>query len=65
LAVDDVAHADQVRCVGCGVCAVVCPAGAMMLVRRPAEEVTPVSVTLDDWMRERAVSRGVDFEAVR
>jgi len=65
LTVDDVAHANKSRCVGCGVCAVVCPAGAMTLVRRPAEEVKPVAVTLEDWMRERARARGLDFEAVR
>ncbi len=51
-------------CVGCGVCVPVCPEEALVLVRRPEEDILPVPVTEDEWMLDRASARGVDMDAV-
>ncbi len=51
-------------CVGCGVCVPVCPEEALVLVRRPEEDILPVPVTEDEWMIDRASARGVDMDAV-
>jgi len=55
---------DPLRCVGCGVCVPACPENAMSLVRRPEEEITPPPVTEQDWLKERAESRGIDISTV-
>ena len=64
LSVADVAQVDQVRCVGCGVCTLVCPEGALSLVRRPEDQVLAVPVTEGDWMAERAAARGIELDKV-
>jgi len=51
-------------CVGCGVCVPVCPEEALVLVRRPEEEVLPIPVTEEEWLADRAASRGVDINEV-
>ena len=58
------AQVDEVRCVGCGVCALVCPEGALSLVRRPEDQVLAVPVTEEDWMAERAAARGIELGEV-
>jgi ferredoxin len=57
-------NVDRLRCVGCGVCVPACPEDAMSLVRRPEEEIIPPPVTEQDWLKERAESRGIDISTV-
>jgi ferredoxin len=56
---EDVCEVDLARCVGCGVCTVVCPADALHLERRPEEEALPLAEDLQDWMSQRAEQRGI------
>jgi electron transport complex protein RnfB len=64
LSVDTVAQVDRVKCVGCGVCVNACADQALILVRRPAEEVKPVPVSIIDWGLQRAQARGLDLSAL-
>jgi electron transport complex protein RnfB len=64
LAVDDFAVVDKMRCVGCGVCVDTCPDQALVLVRRPEEEIKPVPVSMADWGRQRAGERGIDLSSL-
>jgi hypothetical protein len=41
------------------VCVLTCAAEALVLVRRPAEEVKPVPQTATDWQRQRLAARGL------
>ena len=56
---DLLAKVNTVRCTGCGVCVITCSTGALGLVRRPEEEVMQVPVTPTDWLKQRAVERGL------
>jgi ferredoxin len=62
LSVDGTAQVDRGRCVGCGVCVPHCPDGALALVRRPAQEIAPLSETPQEWLQMRAAARGLDIE---
>ena len=64
LAVDDFAVVDKMRCVGCGVCVDTCADQALVLVRRPEEEIKPVPVSMADWGRQRAGERGIDLSSL-
>jgi electron transport complex protein RnfB len=64
LTLGDFAVVDRMRCVGCGVCVNACPDHALVLVRRPEEEVKPVPVTMADWGRQRAEQRGIDLSSL-
>jgi len=64
LSLDGVAHIDERRCVGCGVCSLACPEGALVLVRREADEVIAPPVDESEWRRQRARARGLDLDAV-
>ena len=55
---------NDTRCVGCGVCVPVCPDGALKLIRRPDDEILSIPETHDDWMQERADSRGIDLKVI-
>jgi electron transport complex protein RnfB len=58
---DGIAFVNQTRCVGCGVCVPACPEGALILTRRPPEEILPVPATESDWRFQRASARGMDL----
>lgn len=53
------ARLDRDRCVGCGVCTLSCAAEALVLTRRPEEEVKPVPQTPGDWGLQRQAARGM------
>lgn len=61
---DNVMQVNAVRCVGCGVCVPQCNDHAMVLVRRPDDEIKPIPVTEKDWMAERAAARNLDMRDV-
>jgi ferredoxin len=50
---------DRDRCVGCGVCVLTCAAEALVLMRRPEDEVKPVPRTRADWSLQRGAARGL------
>jgi Na+-translocating ferredoxin:NAD+ oxidoreductase subunit B len=56
---------DEKRCVGCGVCVLACDQEAMLLVRRPADQVLPPPLTEADWRNERAVTRGINLDTLK
>jgi heterodisulfide reductase subunit A-like polyferredoxin len=60
LSMDGVVHVDALRYAGCGVCIPSCPEGALGLVNRPPQEVMLPPEDEAAWLRERAVSRGLD-----
>ena len=64
LTVEMVAIVNETRCVGCGVCVDTCPDSALVLVRRPDEEIKPVPVNILDWGRQRAQDRGIDLTPI-
>ena len=61
---DGVIHVTEISCIGCGVCVPYCDTEALVLVRRPEEEIIIPPLSEEDWMKERAVSRGVDIKEV-
>jgi ferredoxin len=64
LAVDTVAQVDDARCVGCGVCTLECPDHALVLWRRPDEDVKLPPATEAEWRLARAHSRGIDLSLI-
>lgn len=61
LTVDEYAVVNRTSCVGCGVCINACADQALILVRRPENEIKPVPVNLMDWGVQRAQARGIDL----
>jgi electron transport complex protein RnfB len=55
---------NQLYCVGCGVCVPHCPDEALSLIRRPDEELLITPKTHEDWLKERAIARGLDINQV-
>ena len=60
LSLEDVIQINPTSCVGCGVCVPACPNDALVLVRRPEEEIMPIPETPSDWDRERTAFRGME-----
>jgi electron transport complex protein RnfB len=56
-----VAEVNRVKCVGCGVCVNSCTDKALVLVRRPDEEIKPVPANMAEWDKQRAAERGIDL----
>lgn len=59
LTMGEVVQVNSVRCVGCGVCVPTCPSDALILVRRPEEEIMPIPGTQADWKTQRSEARGL------
>ncbi len=64
LAIHGVAQVDGARCVGCGVCTLVCPDHALVLWRRPDDEIKPPPKTEAEWRLARAEERGIDLQPI-
>ncbi len=62
--VDNVSRVDRERCVGCGQCVMTCPSGAMTLVRKPVDQITPTPLSMPEWMVKRAENRGISLEDI-
>ncbi len=50
---------DEERCAGCGVCVLNCAQDALVLVRRPPDEVKPIPRTPAEWGYQRLAARGL------
>jgi len=49
------------KCIGCGLCITTCPAEAIRLERKPENECIMPPVNEDEWYKQRAERRGVDY----
>jgi Na+-translocating ferredoxin:NAD+ oxidoreductase subunit B len=49
------------QCIGCGLCVSACPAKAIRLIRKPAEEQVTPPEDEAQWNEQRATLRGVDY----
>ena len=56
---DDLCLVDAGCCVGCGLCVTACPTEALRLARRAEGEIPQPPENLEDWMAQRAQSRGL------
>jgi electron transport complex protein RnfB len=56
---EDLAVIDEARCMGCGQCVLACTVDALVLERRPAEEILMPPDDLRDWMVKRSQARGL------
>jgi ferredoxin len=55
---DDVIVHDERLCIGCGLCTTVCPSEALLLVRKPEEELTTVPQSMMETYVEIIKARG-------
>ncbi|UCC57835.1 MAG: 4Fe-4S binding protein [Candidatus Bathyarchaeum sp.] len=61
---DNISSVDQKRCVGCGQCVMTCPSGAMILVRKPEDQITITPQNMQEWMIKRAKNRGISLKDI-
>jgi ferredoxin len=59
-----ISHVDLDRCVGCGLCVVTCPDGALRLERKLEELITPAPKNKKEWTEKRAKNRGISLEEI-
>ena len=62
--VEDTARVAPDRCIGCGLCVITCSSGAMKLSRKPQDEASPTPRDREEWMAQRAKSRGLSLEKI-
>jgi ferredoxin len=62
---EDVCVVDRSRCVGCGQCTMVCPSEALTLERRSDSDMLPLLADRQEWMAERARTRGVSLSDIQ
>jgi len=55
---------DRRRCFGCGLCVATCPSGAIKLVRKPENQISPTPANREEWMKERAKKRGISLQEI-
>jgi len=60
---DDTYEVIKEKCIGCGLCITTCPTEAIRLVRKPPEECITPPNNEDEWFKQRAASRGIDYSS--
>jgi len=53
------------KCVGCGLCATTCESEAIKIYRKPEDQIFIPPKNENEWMEERARSRGIDYSALK
>ena len=61
ITVDDVAHVNRDRCIGCGLCVTTCSTGAMSLQPKPADQHREPPPSAKDAIMQLAKERGKDL----
>ena len=49
------------KCIGCGLCVTTCPQKAISLIHKDEADRVPPPVDENQWLKERASVRGVDY----
>jgi ferredoxin len=50
--------------VGCGICISLCNENALVLVRRPENEIQPIPINEAEWRQQRAIARNLNLESI-
>ncbi|MCY3412463.1 MAG: hypothetical protein INQ03_12570 [Candidatus Heimdallarchaeota archaeon] len=57
ITINEICEIDDVKCVGCGVCAITCPENALKLVLREKKELSKPPKNILSWMMKKAWKR--------